>query len=122
MKRLFALGLVALSLCLGNAYAFQPDEVISGVSKTADGAITTNAGYFYGVAIATDETNQVDVSLYNSGTTSVVSDLVIPTIRVPGTTRNKEVWLPAPVPFSGLYLDITTSGTTHEVLFYYRER
>lgn len=115
--------LFALILNLGPwARAFEPREVISGVSRVTDGAVTTNPGYFYGVAISTDEANQVDVDIYNSGTTSVGSDKLLPSIRVPAASRSKEIFLPQPIPFSGIYIDVTTSGTTHQALFFFRER
>ena len=102
-----------------SAIAFEPEEWISGTSRNQDGAISANAGYFYGVSIYTDSTYPVTVKIYNSGTTTTGVSKVIPTVYA---TSNEDVFLPAPLPTNGLYLDITVSGTTHEVYFYHRDR
>lgn len=125
MKRVFALGLMALFLCLGNAYGFQPpDQMVQSATKTADASITTNSGYFYGFMVDKSAvTTEVTFDIYDSGAT-VTSTFLFPTFGVTsGVSEPFYIFLPHPIPFSsGIYVDTTSTGTVPSYKVFYMER
>ena len=126
MKKLFAT-LFAFLFLVSVVHAFEASEhitVSSGV--TVDGtAVSDVTGYFYGFAVKTDGTNSITFDLY-SGTTSVGTSKLMPEWGITATKAASDLFHyffpPEPIPVDNIYMDITTSGTTHDVRIYYRSR
>ena len=84
--------------------------VSSGVLDESS-QISDEAGYFYGIIITTDATNDATVSFYdsedNSGT-KLLPDMVFATAA---DLRDHKILLPYPIAFSsGLYIGLSVAG------------
>jgi hypothetical protein len=101
--------------------AFVPpsDYMQQSTAKTADAQILTGGGYFYGIMAALDGTNDVTFKLYDntSGTGTVFAPDVICTTTADSRTCAFGFDPPLPVN-TGIYIDITTSGTVSYVAYY----
>lgn len=95
-------------------------------TQTGDAAIISGggAGWFLGIMIITDGTNDVDVDVYDNASAASGTKL-IPTWTVKTSTSNRAATLgfeENEVPFyNGLYVDVATSGTV-SYMVYYTER
>lgn len=88
--------------------------------KTADAAITTSGGLFHGIAVITDATNSVTVSIYDNATAASGTEL-IPTWIVTTSARDRiqAYSINPPVRYyNGVYVDITTSGTVTYMVYF----
>jgi len=70
--------------------------------------VTTNPGYFGGILIETDGSNDAVVNIYDSADTSGTQ--LIPQITVTGSDHYGGVLFPKPIPFLTT-LRVTISGT-----------
>jgi len=117
MKKLLALpAILALALLL---CGFHTDYMLQSTEKTADAAIDTGAGYFYGMILATDGTNAVTVDIYDN--TSASGTVLVPTfvITTSATDRVRSLSFDPPVAYNnGVYVDITCAGTMSFVGYY----
>jgi len=128
MKRLLAaiilliFGFIFLTQAATPAHAFMPPEWCQqSDEKTADAAIDTGGGFFYGIEVMTDGTNAVTIDVYDN--TAASGTKLIPTwvVTTSATDRRQTFNRFPSVPYStGIYVDITTSGTVKYML-YYRE-
>jgi hypothetical protein len=123
MRKKLIYGLI-LFASLAFVLAFTPPQSYMGFSaiKTADALIHTGPAYLYGIVVATDGTNSVTVKTYDnttaSGTQKPHPDWIVST---GAANRIASISFDPPVPMgTGIYVDITTSGTvSYEV--YYRQ-
>lgn len=121
MKR-FVLIILALLLAIPTM-AFTPQEYMGySAVKTADALIHTGQGYFYGIVVATDGSDAVTVETYDN-TAGSGTELHPDTIcTTSASDRLCALSFDPPVPYNtGLYIDITTSGSASYVV-YYREK
>uniref|UniRef100_A0A6H1ZEA3 Uncharacterized protein n=1 Tax=viral metagenome TaxID=1070528 RepID=A0A6H1ZEA3_9ZZZZ len=117
MKKLF-IAILLFVLCCTPLYAVE--NMLPSGSKSADALIQTGPGYFYGIAIATDATNAVTVSIYDNATTGS-GTLLIPTFvaTTSATDRTKSFFVfPAIRYENGIYVDITCAGTVGFEIYY----
>lgn len=109
--------LALITLCAGVALAGR--SVVRSI-KTADAGITTGSGEFMGFIITPDGTNDVTLSIYDN--TAGSGTKMLPTMifagdggtqawSVPGSDRGLEY-------YTGIYADITTSGTVEYAIFF----
>ena len=103
-------------------FGFNPpmDYQSPSAVKTGDAAIKSSPGYFFGILVATDGTNDVTIQIYDntsgSGTKLLPDSLVITT---GSSDRWEQISFNPPLPFStGLYVDVTTSGTVNYIVYY----
>lgn len=116
MKKLLML-VLGFILMASISFAGTPQK---SIGKTADTLITTGSGYLAGMVIHTDGTNSVTVDVYDNTAGSgnkLVSSWTVTTSASNRTTTlsfgNYECLY-----FTGIYVDITTSGTvTFDVYF-----
>jgi len=88
--------------------------------QTADAAITTSQGLFHGIAVITDATNSVTVKVYDNATAASGTKLIPDwTVTTSTTDRIQTYSVYPPVRYySGLYIDITTSGAVTYIVFF----
>jgi hypothetical protein len=87
-------------------------------SKSADALIWVGPGTFGGIAIATDGTNAVTVSIYDVAT-ATTGALIVPTFVVPTSSVDRVRSFFWPIHFeNGIYVDVTCAGTVgYEIYF-----
>jgi len=89
--------------------------------QTDDAAITTSAGIFHGIIVTTDGQNTVTVSIYDHASAASGTE-IIPTTTVAAAIRIQPISVSPGVRFyNGIYVDITTSGTTTYEVYYKNE-
>ena len=122
MKKFLAVALI-LVLAAGGVMAARltPYSVISAV-KTADALIYTvpsgRSVLFDGLIVQTDGTNDITFDIYDN--TSATGTKLVPTsLKVKGTSETFALSYDPPVKGgTGLYVDITTTGTVaYQVLY-----
>jgi len=118
MKKLISvlIGLLMLFVC-SSVYA---ESMNYSGSKSADALIQPIGGLFYGIAIATDGTNAVTVSIYDNATTNS-GNLIVPTfVATTGATdRTKSFFVYPAIRYeNGIYVDITCAGTVGYEVYY----
>lgn len=92
------------------AYALQPFARYT--QTTADTAVKSGAGYFYGV-IVTAATATAQIEIRDSAAAGAGTILM----TIPASTNPGPITLPVPIKFeTGLYADFTGTGTVN-VLF-----
>lgn len=114
-KGLFLGVLAALFVCTA---AYGQTFVHGSGNKDADALIRSGEGNFHGFAVATDATNACTFSFYDNTTTS--GTLLMPTsiVTTSATDRMRVYTFNPPVRFNtGLYVDITCSGTCNYVVY-----
>lgn len=97
---------------------FQPPPwAVQSGEQTADALIVEDEGFFYGIIVTTDGTNDVTVAIYDNNTASGTK--LIPDVVCAGGTRYHLILFEHPVPFdNGIYVDVTTLGTTSYMVYY----
>jgi len=102
--------------------AFATTTMVQSADFTADAAVCTTKGVFYGLWVTTDGANSVTVTVYDNDT-AASGRTIFPTTVLPSASDNRAQALSFNPPIkynSGIYVDITTSGTaTYKV--YYRD-
>ena len=88
--------------------------------KTADALIDTGKGTFHGILVTTDGTNAVTVEIYDglvaAGGTQLIATWEITTSS---TNRGASLSMDPPVKYdTGLFIDITCSGTVQYMVYY----
>lgn len=119
MKR----SLLVLVLLSAFLVAWEPRSIRSTGELTGDALVCSGSGYLYGVTATTDGSNDATVVLYDN--TSGTGKLVMQTWEITTSSTRKEasVGFNPPVRFStGLYVDITCSGTFKYAVFYVKGR
>lgn len=110
MKRHFIAAMVLFLLLPVCGFA---QEVVVGTSgvKTADAGITSGSGEFHGLFVVTDGTNACTVAVYDN--TAASGTKLQPTVIAPaGASYGMGYSWNPPIPYgTGIYVDITTSGT-----------
>ncbi len=89
--------------------------------NTIDAAIQTKAGYFYGILVHTDGTNNVLVDVYDEDDTSTGTELVQDwLVTTSSTDRTQSLSYDPPIPYEvGLFVDISSAGTlTYDIFFH----
>jgi len=117
MKKLFITLLLVLVLSVP---LFAAESMIASGSKSADALVLVGSGAFYGVAVATDATNAVTVSVYDVAT-ATTGKLIVPTFVAPtsATDRTKSFFVYPGIRFeNGIYVDITCAGTVGFEIYY----
>ena len=117
MKRLLII-LTLLSLIVLPVYA--GEWCRPGDEETASAAITAKQGLFHGIAVITDATNAVTVSIYDNATAASGRELIPTwTVTTSATDRIQTYSISPPVPFyNGCYVSATTSGTVTYMVYY----
>jgi hypothetical protein len=114
-KIIFGVAMAVLLVCAtANAQTF----VNGSGSNSTDALIWTGDVNFQGILLATDGTNACTVSVYDN--TSAAGTLLMPTTVVPtsATDRSRGFYFNLPVRANtGLYVDITCSGTCSYVVY-----
>jgi hypothetical protein len=111
--------LLVLMMVFGLVLSANAETMIGSGSKAADTLIQVGSGNFYGIAIATDATNAVTVSIYDNTTNS--GKLIVPTfIATTGASdRTKSFFVYPAVRYeTGIYVDITCAGTVGFEVYY----
>jgi len=107
-----------------NAQAFDPVEhVVQTTARATDYTVVTGAGYFYGLAIATDGTNNCTLTIYDD-VSGAASTLLVPTFvaTTSATNRITTVSIEPPVAFNtGVCVDITCAGTVSYIVYYRKQ-
>lgn len=92
----------------------------NSIGNTADGICAVGQGYFTGLLVHTDGTNAVTVSVYDN--TAASGTKLMSTWTVPSSTSNRTAaigFMEKECPYStGIYVDITTSGTVTYDCYY----
>lgn len=120
MKKLFVSFLMLIVLAAAPAFAVSPDWSKPSDTKSADAAITTGPGYFYGILVITDATNACTVVAYDNATAASGTTL-FPSWPVTTSTTDRAQYLSFrhPVKYlNGIYVDITCSGTCSYKVYY----
>lgn len=111
-KRIFSAIIVLAVLLVASTAMAQQERVVqaSGV-KTADALIATGVGYYHGIFVVTDGTNTCTVTVYDN--TSAAGTKIMPSVIVPAAASYGMAYSfnPPRIFRTGLYIDITTSGT-----------
>jgi len=95
-------------------------EIYPSTEKTADASIKTGSGSYGGMIVITDGTNACTVKVYDNTTNSgrVLDDGVCSGYIVSGQANTCKYLYPWPVSYStGVYADMTTSGTCTYIIF-----
>jgi len=118
-KAIRAIAIVAIVLMLATPVWAEEWAKGSG-QQTADALIYTGEGVLHGIIVVTDATNAVTVNIYDGVTatgTRLIPETVVTTSAV---DRIQAIRPPAPVRFyTGIYVDITCSGTAKYVVYFY---
>lgn len=117
MKRILIALLIVLFLSTGTLAG---EWCKQSTQKTADAAITTSEGVFYGIIFSTDSANYVDVDVYDNASAASGTKL-IPTTRITtsATDRVQSISFMPPIRFyNGIYVDITCSGTINYMVYW----
>lgn len=119
MKKVFLGVILAVLFICSPAFAQQADKYSIGSGDlTADALIQTGQGSLHGLFFIPDGSNTITVSIYDN--TAASGKKLIPTFIVPATPSGQlySVGISPPVQFgTGLYVDITCSGTAHYVVY-----
>lgn len=118
MKKIFT-GIILALLFVTPVFA--QTWVNSSGTLSAAASVFQGEGNFHGIAIATDGTNAVTVSIYDNTTNS--GRLLVPTFiaSTSAADRTRSFVMSPPVRFNtGLYVDITCSGTVGYVVYFSR--
>ena len=114
MKKILISLLLVVALSF-SAFAKSTEE------KTADAVCVAGKGFLTGFLIATDATNAVTVSIYDSASGATGKKL-IPTCVITTSATDRVQYIgfdSSEVPFiNGVYVDITTAGTCAYVIYY----
>ena len=122
MKKRTIIMVMALLLIPLAALCFTPKLWMrQSTGNTADAAIQTVAGYFYGMIVHTDGTNEVTINVYDEDDTSsgtkIVADWVVTTSS---SNRTQSLSYDPPVPYEvGVFVDVSSSGTLSYDVFYH---
>lgn len=109
--------IVLLSLILFTSVAQAQKGMRTSGLKTEDAAILARPGYFHGIEIITDGTNDASVIVYDN--VSAASGTIIFQGTIKGTNNFGGVIFIDPVEmFNGIYIDMTGVGMSYIV--YYR--
>jgi hypothetical protein len=114
MKRLF-LGLLLVVLSCVPVFG---ETVVGSGEKTASAMIATGSGAFHGIMFATNGTDAVTVSVYDN--TAASGTKLVPTLVIPSSATSRAASLsigPAVEFVTGLYVEITCSGTVGYVVY-----
>jgi hypothetical protein len=114
MKKITILAILFTFMLTAGAYA-QTIWTHTAV-KTASAKITDGRGYFGGIIITTDGTNNVTVDVRDA-TTAGTGTKLIPTTVILANERVKSISAPQ-FYWTGVYVTVTTSGTTEYVVYY----
>lgn len=112
MKKRFFLAIVlALLVMLPTVSLAQESNVQASGVKTADTLVATGVGYFHGIMVVTDGANTCTVTVYDN--TSAAGTKMFPSVIVPAAASYGMAYSfnPPRIFRTGLYVDITTSGT-----------
>ena len=116
MKKKIVL-IVLLSLILFTSISYAQKGMRTSGIKTEDMAILARPGYFHGIEIITDGTNNASVIVYDNA--SAASGTVIFQGTILGANNFGGVIFIDPVEmFKGIYIDMTGTGMSYIV--YYR--
>lgn len=111
-KLLLVLLMSAFFFAAVPVYAAEERMQASG-EKTADALVYIGPGMFYGIAIATDGTNDCTISIYDNTTNT--GKLIVPTfVATTGASdRTKSFFVYPAIEYTkGVYVDITLGGGT----------
>ena len=119
MKKKLIIILLTLLLVVPAAYSAEPWSKVSA-EKTAAAAITTTDGLFYGIAVITDGTNAVTVSIYDNASAASGTELIPTWVVTSSATDRAQAFSidPGAIFYNGIYVDITTSGTVIYKVYY----
>ncbi len=116
MKK-FWLAIIFLALALP---AFATTTMVQSNDFTADAAVCTTKGVFYGLWMVTDGTNSVTVTVYDNAS-AASGRTIFPTTVLPTASddRARSVSFDPPIKYNnGIYVDITTSGAATYKIYY----
>ena len=119
MKKKLIIILLAFLLVAPAAYSAEPWSKVSA-EKTAAAAITTTDGLFYGIAVITDGTNAVTVSIYDNASAASGTELIPTWVVTSSSTDRAQAFgiSPGAIFYNGIYVDITTGGTVTYKVYY----
>lgn len=108
------------------AMSFKPTSWMRATSQqTADHSVLKKAGWFYGILVQTDGTNEVWVDVYDVSASmlseATAGSKLIPqwVITTSSSDRMQSLSLDPPVPFdAGLFVDISTAGSVKFTTYY----
>lgn len=105
-------------LVLFLAAPLKAEDMQASGNFSADALVYIGPGSLFGIAIATDATNAVTVSIYDNTTNS--GKLLVPTfvVSTSATDRVKSFFVYPAIEFkNGVYVDITCAGTVGYELY-----
>lgn len=114
-KKIILIVLLSLVLLTSLAYAQRGMRTLG--LQTADKAILARPGYFHGIEIITDGTNDASVIVYDNA--SAASGTIVFQGTIKGINNFGGVIFIDPVEmFNGIYIDMTGTGMSY--IIYYR--
>ncbi|MCP4488986.1 MAG: hypothetical protein GY820_16990 [Gammaproteobacteria bacterium] len=116
--------IIILALLLLASPVLAADKTRTSGENTADAAITTDPGKFRGILVATDGTNEVEVSIYDNASAASGTELIPTTvITTSDTNRAQGIFLPFEVEYkNGIYVDVTLGAGTVGYVVYYQNK
>ncbi|MDA3807191.1 MAG: hypothetical protein PF440_04675 [Thiomicrorhabdus sp.] len=102
--------------CVGYA-----ENLLYSADKTADAIISTTRVNFFGMIVIDDGTTDVTVEIYDG--TDATGTLIVQSLTFVANSDNPNHVLsfdPPIVCYDGMFVDITTSGTTSYKVYYNR--
>jgi hypothetical protein len=117
MKKVLSIMAIVLMLALP---AWAQDWTQGSGQKTTDALIFTGEGVFHGIIVSSDSTNAITVDVYDGITATGTKLLPTTVVTTSAIDRIQAIKPPGgPVKFyTGLYVDITCSGTAKYVVYY----
>ena len=112
--------LVLCLLVMFVGYVGAVETMIQSEDYTADAAVRTSSGVFYGMWVITDGANNVTVSVYDNAS-AASGTKIFPTTIIPvsDTGAATTISFNPPIKYTkGVYVDITTSGTVTYKVYY----
>lgn len=91
--------------------------------KTASAQISDEAGFFYGIVVATDGSQDQTFTFYDSLTATGKEFFPELVFKAAAAYRDHEILLPFPVNFdTGCYINVSGSGSVEYAVLYRKKR
>jgi len=117
LKYLIVFGLIFIA---ASSLSARSDHVTQSAEIPSSAPVYTHEGLFHGVAVITDGTYAVTVSVYDNASAASGTEL-IPTWTVTTSAADRaqcfSVWPPVKF-YNGIYLELTCSGTVSAMVYY----
>jgi hypothetical protein len=117
MKKLFSISIATIVLFVASLSMANDIVWPNKSTKTASASITTGPGVFGGIVLATDGTNAVTLTVYDSSAASGTKLFPTMTITTSATDRIQSIAFPVRY-YTGLYVSITCAGSVEYTVYF----